>query len=260
MKQDNIKIKLNDGSVFSIESNDQISALRIKLDVDDLTIDEFIPFFTKEVEKHWNDRTVSTKFPWDISWEKDLKDEIWHKLYHKLHHWEDKEVKKTFGYDIASLNPVEWFDKYVKEENAKLIKDGVALKDNKLILRNDTKEAKAYWEISERFSEIVKKETEKEFERRKDEAKNRFKNQAELAKAIFYQYIRPYLMGILLSKLTKGKVGSLVTSDDGISLVGKNSLVSKRVVKNGDSEKTKFIIKNYHKNQRFLEHKKTKLK
>ena len=60
-----IKIKLNDESVFSIESNDQISALRMKLDVDDLTIDEFTPFFTKEVEKHWNDRTVLTKFPWD---------------------------------------------------------------------------------------------------------------------------------------------------------------------------------------------------
>ncbi|MBS3097889.1 hypothetical protein J4209_03800 [Candidatus Woesearchaeota archaeon] len=249
-----IKIKLNDESVFSIESNDQISALRMKLDVDDLTIDEFTPFFTKEVEKHWNDRTVLTKFPWDRSWEEDLKDEIWHKLYHKLHRWEDKEVKKTFGYDVASLNPVKWFDNDVKEENAKLIKDGVALKDNKLILRNDTKEAKTYWEISERFSEIVKKETEKEFERRKDEAKNRFKNQAELAKAIFYQYVRPYLIGILLGKLTKGKAGSLVSSDEGVSFVGENTLVSKRVVKKDDSKSTKFIVKNYYRNQ----YKKTK--
>lgn len=232
-----IKIQLSDKSVFSIKNNNQISALRMKLDVDGLSLDEFESIFVDEVEKHWKNKTVPTKFSFDVSWEEDLKNEIWHKLYYKLYSWEDREVKKTFGYAVASLTPVRWFDKDVKEENVKLIRDGIALKNNKLVLRNDTKEAKIYWEISERFSEIVKKETEKEFTKRRAEAKKRFKNQAELAKEVFYQYIRPYLMGILLSKATKRGVGTLVTSNKGVSLVRENTLISKRFVKKNNSHK-----------------------
>jgi len=143
--EDGIKrvvIQLPDGSVFSVKDKDKLSALKMKLEVDELSIDKFISIFIKKVEKHWNKKTLPTKFPWDISWEN------------------------------------------------------------------------------------------------KKEAKNRFKNQAELAGKVFYQYIRPYLLGILLSKATRGKAGSIVTAEDdssaSISFVGKDSLVHKKVKKRKD--------------------------
>lgn len=138
-----VKIKLSDNSTFSVKNKDQISALKMKLQVDDISLEEFIPIFVEEVKKHWNNKTVPTKFPWDISWKK---------------YFENKE----------------------------------SIKINK-------------------------------------KTKNRFKNQAELAEKVFYQYIRPYLMGILLSKATKGKSGSIVTSDKSISFVKDDFLVSKKI-------------------------------
>lgn len=240
-----IRIKLKDHSAFLIKGKDKVSALKMKLDVEDMAINEFIDIFVEDVEKHWNKKTVPTKFPWDLSWEEDLKDDIWHELYNKLQNWKGNEVKKTFGYSVASLTPARWFNKDVKEEGAKLLRDGVAIKDSMLILRNDTKEARDYWGISKRFTDILRKETEKEFLKTRHEAKKRYTNQAELAEIVFYQYIRHYLMGILLSKLSKQKSGAVVTSENNISLVTKDTLDSKRLNDAEDGKKTKFVFKKY---------------
>ena len=227
------KIQLLDSSVFTIENKDFISALRMKLKVDDLTLDDFISMFIKKVGKHWKERTVPTKFPWDISWEEDIKGDLEYKLYNKFYEWKERKVKKTFGYNVKSIVPARWFEDEIKKEKARIIKEGIALKNNKLIIRNDTKEASIYHKISSEYHEIIAKKAEKEYEKNKNQLLKKFKDQASLAKEVFYQYVRPYLFGILLNKATKGKSGSIITSENSISLVKENTLVTKRINKGG---------------------------
>ncbi len=226
-----IRISLNDKSVFTIKNEDKLSALRMKLDVEGIAVDEFASLFIEEIARHWNNRTVPTKFPWDLSWEEDLKDDIWHSYYRKFSDKKAEEIKENIG-DVAYITGRKNFERNVKEKNLKVVEDGVAICDKELfkglVITWDSDKGKNYEEISNKYSRIIKRETEKEFAKRRDEAKNRFKNQAELAEFVFYQFVRPYLLGILLSRATKGKAGSIVTSDKAISFVGKNKLVSKK--------------------------------
>ncbi|MDP3026795.1 MAG: hypothetical protein Q8N63_03735 [Nanoarchaeota archaeon] len=239
-----IAVEFEDGSVFSIDDPNWVFALESKLNDENISFEEFKQIFIKEVIKHWKNRTIPTKWPWDCSWEEDFKDDIWHRLYHELYDWEEREVKKTFGYKVAGLTSARWFLDEVNRENAKLIKEGVAIKNNELIIRKDTEEAKIYDEISERYGKLVHDETQKEFEKRKEEAKNRFKNQAELAKEVLYYSIRGRLMGVILSKATKGKSGSIVTSDNSISIVKHDSVLTKKFdSEDNEDTKVRFIKK-----------------
>lgn len=231
IREDNssgINIKLRDNSNLFINDENWLFALKSKLNDEDMSFEEFKSFFVKDVEKHWNNKTVPSKWPWDFTWERELEDDIWHKLYRKLDGWEEKEEKKSFGYPVSSLIPVKWFDKEVKEKNARIIRDGVAVKDNKLILRNGTEEAKICNEISDRYANLIKKETEKEFEKRRKEADNKYKSQAELAKEVLYYHIRGRLMGIILSKATDGKTGGIATSDNSVSIIKHDFIITKK--------------------------------
>lgn len=229
-KIETISIKLNDDSIFPINNYDKISALKMKLDIDEISLEEFKSIFASEVQKHWNNKTVPTKFPWDMSWEEDLKDEIFDEYYEKIRNEKDKEIEKKVG-KIKYITGRENFERSVKEKNLDSLEDGVAICGNRLILSWDSPKGKIYKQISDKFFGYVKKESDEEFVKRRQEAKNRFKNQAELAKEVFYQYIRPYLMGILLSRATKGKSGALIASDDNLTLVKNNVLVSKKITK-----------------------------
>jgi len=239
-----IRIKFEDGSIFSIDNPNWIFALKTKLNNENISFEEFKKIFIEKVIIYWRNKTVPSKWPWDWSWEKEFEDDIWHRLYHELYDWETKEVKKAFGHKVAGLIPARWFLDEVNKENAKLIKDGVAIKNNKLIIRNDTEEAKIYNEISVRYGKLVHDETQKEFEKRKGEAENKYKNCAELAKEVLYYSIRGRLMGIVLSKATKGKSGGIVTSENSISVVKYNSVVTKKFdSKDNENTKIRFIKK-----------------
>lgn len=236
-------IQLSDSSVFCVNDENKLSALKMKLEVDELSIEKFISIFIKKVEKHWNKRTVPTKFPWDISWKRDLWEEIFDKYYDKFEHEKEKEIKKKVG-KFAYITGRTNFERDIKEKNLKVIEDGVAvytkdscnadklLKKGSCIITWDSKRGEKYREILDKFFKLVKKEADKEFAKRKEEAKNRFKNQSKLAEEVFYQYIRPYLIGIILSKATKGKVGSRVTSENdssaSISFVKEDNLIHKK--------------------------------
>jgi hypothetical protein len=239
-----IAVEFEDGSILYIDDPNLVFALKTKLNDENISFEGFKKIFIEKVIKHWENKTVPTKWPWDCSWEEDFKDDIWHKLYHKLYDWEEKEVKKAFGYRVAGLTPARWFLDEVNRENAKLVREGVAIKNNKLIIRNDTEEAKIYNEISERYDKLVHDETQKEFEKRKSEAENKYKNQSELAKEVLYYSIRGRLMGVILSKATKGKSGSIVTSDNSISIVKHDSVLTKKFDSEDDEEtKVRFIKK-----------------
>lgn len=159
-----IIIQLSDGSVFCVDDKNKLSALKMKLKIDDISTDEFISIFIKRIEKHWKNKTLPTKFPWDINW--------------KEHFEEIIDMKR-----------------YVNQKITK-----------------------------------------------KDKLKIKFKNQAELAEEVFYQYVRAYLMGILLSKASEGKVGSTVTGEDdssaSISFVKEDNLIHKKFKKQEKEEKT----------------------
>lgn len=245
-------IQLPDSSVFCVNDENKLSALKMKLEVGELSIEEFISIFIKKVEKHWNKRTVPTKFLWDISWKRDFWKEIFDKYYNKFEHEKEKEIKKKVGkftYITGRAN----FERDVKEKNLKVIEDGVAvytkdscnadklLKKGSCIITWDSKRGEKYRKILDKFFKLIKKEADKEFAKRKEEAKNRFKNQSKLAEEVFYQYIRPYLIGIILSKATKGKVGGIVTSENdsnaSISFVKENSLIHKKFKKREKEKK-----------------------
>lgn len=229
-----IVIYLPDCSVFSIKDKDKLTALNMKLKIEGLSIDNFTHLFTKEVKKHWKNKTVPTKFPFDISWEKDLRDEIWYEYYEKTIAPKSNEIKRKIGrvfYVTGRAN----FERAVQEKNLKVIEDGVAREKGELILAWDSVKGKLYKEILDKFSKIIQDKTEKEFLKRKDEAKNRFKNQAQLAEEVFYQYVRSYLSGIKLSKARKRKLGSIITSENNktvsLSFVAKDSLIHKKFKK-----------------------------
>ena len=238
--------QLPDGSVFCVKDKNKLSALKMKLKVDELSIEEFISIFIKKVEKHWDKRTVPTKFPFDISWEKDLWGEIFDKYHNKFEHEKEKEIKEKVGKFIYITGRAN-FERAVKEKNLEAVEDGVAvytkdshdpdklLSEGKRIITWNSKMGEKYRKILDKFFKLVKKEADKEFAKRKEEAKNRFKNQSKLAEEVFYQYIRPYLIGIILSKATKGKLGSIVTSENelsaSVSFVKEDNLINEKFEK-----------------------------
>jgi len=80
----------------------------------------------------------------------------------------------------------------------------------------------------EKYFSLAKEKADAEFKKMRKEAEKIFKNQAELAKEVFYQYIRPYLFGVLLE--------SMITSDeDGrITFVKGEKMISKELNKKKD--------------------------
>ena len=238
--------QLPDGSVFCVKNKNKLSALKMKLKVDELSIEEFISIFIKKVEKHWDKRTIPTKFPFGISWEKDLWEEIFDKYHDKFEHEKEKEIKEKVGKFIYITGKAN-FERAVKEKNLKVVEDGTAvytkdshdpdklLSEGKRIITWDSRMGEEYRKILDKFFKLVKKEADKEFAKRKEEAKNRFKNQSKLAEEVFYQYIRPYLIGVILSKATKGKLGSIVTSENEsssfVSFIKEDSLIHKKFEK-----------------------------
>ena len=123
-----IRLELKDNSAFTVNNKDQISALRMKLDVAGIAFDEFVQIFIGDVEMHWNNRTVPTKFPWDASWEEDLKDDIWHSYYRKFGDKKSEEIKEKIG-DVAYITGRKNFERDVKEKNLNVVEDGAAISE-----------------------------------------------------------------------------------------------------------------------------------
>jgi len=63
------EVKMLDGSIYKIDNKFWLKALDMKLQAEGLDFGKFIEVFPKIVEKHWNDKTVPTKFGRDSSWE-----------------------------------------------------------------------------------------------------------------------------------------------------------------------------------------------
>ena len=234
-----------DNSIFLVEDKDKLSALKMKLKASNVSIKKFMSVFIEDVEKHWNNKTVPTKFPFDISWEEDLWDNIFDKYSKKYKKNKEEDIKEEVG-KFTYITGRKNFERDVMEKNLKLVEDGVAIytenshDPNKILNKGncimtwDSIKGKNYEYIQNKYFRLVKKEADKEFIERKYEARIRFKNKADLAEVVFYQYIRSYLMGILLSKAQKKKRGSIVTSGDSISFVGKNFLFHNKFKEKND--------------------------
>ena len=201
-----LKIKMLDGSVFTMPNEYWQKAFGTKYSIEDLkAIKET---FTKVTQQHWDKKTVPTKFSWDDSWHEDLRDEIyWGKLHDKYDEIECNEFKDKFGREWSSLIPKGHLDSNLEEKHITKLRNGIGLnmKDNTLIIERETPEAKFLDKIETRDRELLKKETDKEFEKQKESANTRFKTHAELGYEVMYQYIRAPLMGVIVSEMSKNK-------------------------------------------------------
>ncbi len=85
-----IKFKLPDGSTYELKRKKWKKALVFKLQAEGLDIkedfEEIQAFFNSKVKKHWYNKTVPTKFEWDIPWKEYFQEQM------KSH--EDDDIKK----------------------------------------------------------------------------------------------------------------------------------------------------------------------
>lgn len=85
-----IKFKLPDGTIYELKHKKWRRALVFKLQTEGLDIKknfkEIHAIFTSKVKKHWNNKTVPTKFEWDIPWKEYFQEQT--RLY------KDGDVKK----------------------------------------------------------------------------------------------------------------------------------------------------------------------
>ena len=222
-------IQFSDNSVFKVIDKDQLTALKMKLTNDNLTLEEFTRLFVKEVERHWKNKTVPTKFDFDITWEEHLWDEIFDKYYQKLKKQKEKEIREKIG-EVSIITSRDNFEREIKENNLQVIEEGVAKAKKPfkgLIIARESEKGKLYEEIWKKYFSLAKEKADTEFKKRRKEAERLFKTQAELAEKVFYQYIRPYLLGILLGKIGGG--GSMITSEEGrITFVKGEMMIGKK--------------------------------
>jgi len=228
-------IHLPDNSIFRVIDKSQITALKMKLTNENLTLKEFTKIFVKEVERHWKNKTVPTKFDFDITWEKYLRDKIFDKYYRKFEPKREKEIREKIG-EVSIITGMNNFEREVKENNLQVIEEGVAKAKKPfrgLIIAIESQKGKLYEEIWKKYFSLAKEKADAEFKKRRKEAERLFKNQAELAEKVFYQYIRPYLFGVLLGKM--GGRGSIITSEEQnrITLVKGEKMVSKKLNEDG---------------------------
>lgn len=199
MKRDmNIKVsrvfRLKDGTKFELDIPLWSKALKMKVESEGLNIDNNWQLihdnFVEQVNKHWETKTVPTKFSWDESWEADCEDEIFWKLY-----MDDHSVQQQYEerYGKGSYPRVIVPPQLLKEEQERL--------PNIVIIANNTKQAKYLDKLhDENFDKLRKKSREMA-----DREFKPFKTQAELAPKVMYQLIRVALMGIMFSEMTEGK-------------------------------------------------------
>lgn len=78
-----IKFNLPDGSVYELKHKKWKKALVFKLQAEGLDIKkdfkEIQAIFNSKVKKHWDNKTVPTKFEWDIPWKEYFQEQM--KLY-----------------------------------------------------------------------------------------------------------------------------------------------------------------------------------
>jgi len=85
-----IKFKLPDGSIYKLKHKKWKKALLFKLQAEGLDIKkdfkEIEDIFNSKIKKHWTNKTVPTKFEWDITWKEYFQEQT--KLY------KDGDIKK----------------------------------------------------------------------------------------------------------------------------------------------------------------------
>lgn len=76
----NIKFKLPDGSIYELKHKKWKKALVFKLQAEELDIKrdfkEIQAIFNSKVKKHWYNKTVPTKFEWNIPWKEYFQEQV----------------------------------------------------------------------------------------------------------------------------------------------------------------------------------------
>ena len=227
-------LTMEDESVFSIPSGAWAKALKMKLNNENIKMKEFERIFKKEVAMHWKNRTVPTKFGFNDTWAKDLEDEYYWDEYYKIEKKRFKEfenyVKKQIGINFTSIiiTPQKHFESHINEQKQqgikiKIIRDGIALEEKngkELIMRRDTPEHQAYEKINNKYNNIIRQKVKERLKKEpKEKIELRYKNHAELAEVVLYQYLRAYIMGIALGELSKGKSGVIALGKDRVTQI-----------------------------------------
>lgn len=224
-----IPITLRDGSIYNIDRVYELKALDMKLQSEGISLEDFREIIAIEAEKHWNNRTVPTKF--GVSrWERYLKDKFKWEMYGQYStesYNEQVKFYRKFGVDYSKVSCSCWEDDLNhpsrKFKNYKVINKDIALADSEL--EGGGTELIMKWEgEAHKFDDkcsmdIIHKMGKYTSQKIKQFKGQIFKNQAELAGEIIYQYIRGFMMGIIISEGTKGQAGAVLLGEDSVTRI-----------------------------------------
>ena len=224
-----IPVELKDGSVYYIDKVYELKALDMKLQSEDISLDDFKYIIAIETEKHWNDKTVPTKFG-TTSWEHYLKDKFAWEVYPKYSTEEyNKQLNyyRQFGIDYSKVSCSCWEDDLMhpkrKLKNYRIINDDIAIADSEL--KGGGTELIMKWKgevhkFDDKCSmDVIRKQNKYASQKVKQFKGQIFKDQAELAGQVIYQYIRGFMMGIIISEGTKGQTGAVLLGKDSVTKV-----------------------------------------
>lgn len=230
-----IPLELRDGTIYNIDKVYELKALDMKLESEGTSLDDFKVIVAIETEKHWNNKTVPTKFG-TTSWEHYLKDKFAWEIYDELsieEYKKQKEYFKKLGIDYSKVSCSCWENdlRHPKREfkNYKIINEDVAVADSglrgggiQLVINPKGKIDRFDWDCT--WDKIHKQEeyASRKFKKFKGQI---FKNQAELAGEVIYQYIRGFMMGIILSEGSKGKTSTTLLGKDSVIYINEGGYV-----------------------------------
>jgi len=239
-----LSIEMPDNSIFEITNPYQWKALQMKMRSEDIDLNLVKEVIIEETKRHWENRTVPTKYGWADSWEENIKNWLYLKKCDELEINVLETFKKKYGGYVSLIVPEGCLeqDAHGMKKLLELNKEKGYAKyidaDGKIafIITHQSQMNKELDSLSRCTNAL--KWADKEIKKSKWQKviKNRFKNMGELAHEVLYYKIRGFLMGIVLSEETKGRCHSILLGNGKVTKVGKDGFITKKMGKKNGAD------------------------